>query len=115
MSAVPVTPKLLGILNITEDSFSDGGRYLEPQAALARAEHLSANGADIIDLGAASSNPDGKLVPADIEIARLAPVVAALCTKGIPVSVDTFSPEVQLWALKQGVDYLNDVQGFRHP
>jgi dihydropteroate synthase len=110
-----MTIKLLGILNITEDSFSDGGRYLEPQAALARAEHLSANGADIIDLGAASSNPDGKLVPADIEIARLAPVVAALCTKGISVSVDTFSPEVQLWALAQNVDYLNDVQGFRHP
>ena len=107
--------KLLGILNITEDSFSDGGRYLEPQAALARAEHLAANGTDIIDLGAASSNPNGKLVPSDIEIARLAPVVAALRAKGVPISVDTFSPEVQRWALGKKVDYLNDVQGFRHP
>lgn len=110
-----MTVSILGILNITEDSFSDGGRYLEPQAALARADHLANDGADIIDLGAASSNPDGKPVPADVEIARLAPVVAALRTKGVPVSVDTFSPEVQVWALGQGVDYLNDVQGFRHP
>ena len=91
------------------------GGILSPQAALARADELAKNGADIIDLGAASSNPDGKAVAADIEIARLAPVVAALRAKGVPVSVDTFSPEVQLWALKQGVDYLNDVQGFRHP
>ncbi|HTW35007.1 MAG TPA: dihydropteroate synthase [Rhizomicrobium sp.] len=110
-----MTVKLLGILNITEDSFSDGGRYLDPAAALARGEYLANNGADIIDLGAASSNPDGKPVPADIEIARLGPVVAALRAKGIPISVDTFSPEVQLWALEQDVDYLNDVQGFRHP
>ena len=108
-------PRLFGILNITEDSFSDGGRYLEPQAALARAEHLIADGADIIDVGAASSNPDGKLVAPDVEIARLAPVVAALRAKGVPVSVDTFSPEVQLWALGQNVDYLNDVRGFPHP
>lgn len=110
-----MTVKLLGILNITEDSFSDGGRYLEPQAALARADELAKNGADIIDLGAASSNPDGKAVPADVEIARLAPAVAALKAKGIPVSVDTFSPEVQLWALEQNVEFINDVQGFRHP
>jgi dihydropteroate synthase type 2 len=110
-----MTVSILGILNITEDSFSDGGRYLEPQAALARADYLAANGADIIDLGAASSNPDSKAVPPDVEIARLAPVVAALKTKGVPVSVDSFSPKVQLWAVGQGVDYLNDVQGFRHP
>ncbi|HUO93499.1 MAG TPA: dihydropteroate synthase [Rhizomicrobium sp.] len=106
--------KLLGILNITEDSFSDGGRYLEPAAAIARADYLATNGADIIDLGAASSNPDGKLVPADVEIARLTPVIAALRAKGVPVSVDSFSPEVQLWAVGQGADYINDVQGFRH-
>jgi len=110
-----MTLKLLGILNITEDSFSDGGRYLDPQKAIARGEYLAQNGADIIDLGAASSNPDGKPVAPDVEIARLAPVVAALRAKGVPVSVDTFSPEVQLWAVGQGVDYINDVQGFRHP
>lgn len=109
-----MTVKLLGILNITEDSFSDGGRYLEPEAAIARADYLAANGADVIDLGAASSNPDFKAVPPDVEIARLAPVVSMLRSKRIPVSVDTFSPEVQLWALEQGVDYLNDVRGFPH-
>jgi dihydropteroate synthase type 2 len=110
-----MTPKLLGILNITEDSFSDGGRYLAPEAAIARAEFLAGDGADIIDLGAASSNPDSKSVDADVEIARLAPVVDALKARGIPVSVDTFSLAVQRWALAEGVDYLNDVQGFRHP
>jgi dihydropteroate synthase type 2 len=107
--------KLLGILNITEDSFSDGGRYLQPVAAIARAEYLAENGADIIDLGAASSNPDSKAVPAEVEIARLAPVVRALQAKRVPVSIDSFSPEVQLWAAGQGADFINDVQGFRHP
>ena len=69
---------ILGILNITEDSFSDGGRYLAPQAALAHARKLSDDGADVLDLGAASCNPDAKHVPPDVEIARLAPIVAAL-------------------------------------
>jgi dihydropteroate synthase type 2 len=106
---------ILGILNITEDSFSDGGRYLEPDAAIARARFLASDGADIIDLGAASSNPDSKDVSADVEIARLAPVVRALHAANVAVSVDSFSPDVQRWALAQNVAYLNDVQGFRHP
>jgi dihydropteroate synthase type 2 len=106
---------IFGILNITEDSFSDGGRYLDEKAAIARAEFLAADGADVIDLGAASSNPDSKSVPPDVEIARLAPVVRTLAAAGVPVSVDSFSPEVQRWALDQDVACLNDVQGFRHP
>ena len=110
-----MTPSILGILNITDDSFSDGGRYLAPEAALARAEFLARDGADILDLGGASSNPDSKSVPPEVEIARLAPVVARLKEAGVPVSVDTFSPEVQRWALGEDVAYLNDVQGFRHP
>ena len=110
-----MTVTIFGVLNITEDSFSDGGRYLEPPAALARAEFLAKDGADIIDLGAASSNPDSKDVPPDVEIARLAPVVAALKAARIPVSVDSFSPPVQRWALGEDVDYVNDVQGFREP
>jgi dihydropteroate synthase type 2 len=101
----------LGILNITEDSFSDGGKYLDTDAALARARML-AKDADIIDLGAASSKPDAKPVSPDVEIARLAPVVAAVKKNSVTVSVDTFAPEVQRWALAQGVDYLNDVRGF---
>ncbi len=108
-------PVLLGILNITEDSFSDGGRYLAPDAAIARARALANDGAAIIDIGAASSNPTSKGVPPDIEIARMAPVVAVLRQESVPVSVDSFSVPVQRWALAQGVDYLNDIHGFPNP
>jgi len=104
--------KIFGIVNITEDSFSDGSKYLEPQAAIAHARKLAGDGADVIDLGAASSNPDAMPVSPDVETARLAPVVEALKRDGIPISIDSFTPEVQRWALTQGVDYLNDIQGF---
>lgn len=108
-------PRLLGIVNITEDSFSDGGRFLAPEAAVAHAENLVVQGAHAVDLGAASSNPNARDVPAEVEIARLAPVVRALKERRIPVSVDSFAPDVQRWALDRDVEYLNDVQGFRHP
>jgi len=107
-----MAPKLLGILNITEDSFSDGNKYLEPGAAIAHGRAL-AEDADILDLGAASSNPDAKPVAPEIEIARLAPVIEAL--KGVAISVDSFAPQVQRWALAQGVAYINDIQGFPYP
>ena len=107
--------KILGILNITEDSFSDGGKYLEPSAALAQADRLLSEGADILDIGAASSHPDAKAVPPEIEIARLAAVVPALHDVGASLSIDTFSLPVQRWALSQGVDYLNDIHGFADP
>jgi dihydropteroate synthase type 2 len=103
--------KILGIVNITNDSFSDGGKYLSAEAATAHARALAMN-ADILDLGAASSNPDAVAVAPDVEIARLAPVVAALKRDGASISIDSFAPEVQRWALAQGVDYLNDIQGF---
>jgi len=104
--------KIFGIVNITEDSFSDGGRYLAPEAAIAHARKLARDGADVIDLGAASSHPDSKPVEPKAEIARLAPVMEALKRDGIAISIDTFAPEVQAWALAQGADYLNDIQGF---
>ena len=104
--------KILGILNITSDSFSDGGKYLEPGAALAHADALAKDGADIIDIGAASSHPDAVPVDAETEIARLAAVLPALKEKGLSLSVDSFSLAVQCWALKQNVDYLNDIHGF---
>jgi dihydropteroate synthase type 2 len=107
--------KILGILNITEDSFSDGGRYLDPAAAIAHGEALAQDGADIIDIGAASSNPDARPVPPETEVARLAAVVLALKAKGIAVSIDSYTPEVQRWALEQGVGYLNDIHGFPDP
>ncbi|HJS44885.1 MAG TPA: dihydropteroate synthase [Rhizomicrobium sp.] len=104
--------KILGILNITSDSFSDGGKYLAPGAALAHADALAKDGADIIDIGAASSHPDAQAVAPDVEIARLAAVLPALKQKGLSLSVDSFSLAVQRWALKQGIDYLNDIHGF---
>jgi len=105
-------PLLVGILNITEDSFSDGGRYLDPAAALAQARRLVAGGADIVELGAAASNVAAKTVPAEEEIRRLDPVIAALKADGAAVSIDTFRPETQRFALARGVAYLNDIQGF---
>jgi dihydropteroate synthase type 2 len=109
---VRLRPTIFGIVNLTEDSFSDGGLYLSPQAALAHARKLIEGGADVLDLGAASSNPDAKQVPADVEIARLAPIVSALKKERCKISIDSFAPETQSWALAQNVDYLNDTQGF---
>lgn len=108
-------PTILGIVNLTEDSFSDGGRYLATEAALAHARNLARDGASVLDLGAAASNPDAKPVAPDEEVARLAPVVAALKKDGLAVSIDSFASEVQRWALAQRVDYLNDIQGFADP
>src|ERR1700692_3220294 len=105
-------PFLFGILNITEDSFSDGGRFLDPEAALAHAQKLVGDGADVLDIGAASSNPSSESVPPEIEIGRLAPVVLAAKEQGWKISVDSFASETQLWALDEGVEYLNDIQGF---
>jgi dihydropteroate synthase type 2 len=104
--------KILGILNITEDSFSDGGKFLAPEAALSQSESLLEEGADILDIGAASSHPDAKRVTSETEIARIASVIPALKAKGASLSIDTFSLPVQRWALAQGVDYLNDIHGF---
>jgi dihydropteroate synthase type 2 len=104
--------RILGILNITEDSFSDGGRFLAPDAALAQADRLTADGADAIDIGAASSNPDAQPVAPETEIMRLSAVLPVLKARGVSVSIDSFNPAVQRFALAQGVDYLNDIHGF---
>jgi dihydropteroate synthase type 2 len=103
---------IFGIVNITEDSFSDGGRYLDPAAAIAHARALAAAGAEVIDLGAAASNVDAKPVSAAEEIARLDPVIAALAADGIAISVDSCLPEVQRFAITRGVAFLNDIRGF---
>ena len=108
-------PRIAGIVNVTADSFSDGGRHLDPDAAVARARELVAAGADLIDLGAASSRPGATPVPAEDEVRRLVPVVERLLADGIVVSIDTFQPETQRWAIAQGVAFLNDIQGFPHP
>src|SRR5215469_217939 len=106
------SPCLFGIVNITEDSFSDGGRYLDPANAITHARALVAAGAEVIDLGAAASNVDAQPVSATEEIRRLDPVMAALAAEGTTISVDSFLPEVQRFAIASGVAFLNDIQGF---
>ncbi len=107
--------KIFGIVNITTDSFSDGGLYLEADKAIEHALQLVEDGADVIDLGAASSNPDTSEISVEEEIQRLQPVIKALKGKGVSISVDTFKPEVQRFCIEQGVDYINDIQGFPYP
>ena len=108
-------PKIVGVVNLTEDSFSDGGRYLEPRSAVAHARRLRQDGADVIDLGAASSHPDACKVSAAEEIERLQPVLTPLLQDGAVLSVDSYRGETQRFALAQGVSYLNDIQGFADP
>lgn len=116
MSLSPTNwPTIFGIVNVTEDSFSDGGRFLDPAAALGQARALLADGANVVDLGAAASNVDAKPVSAAEEIRRLDPLISALTANGTPVSVDSFLPEVQRFAIAHDVDYLNDIQGFPDP
>jgi dihydropteroate synthase type 2 len=108
-------PRVIGIVNITEDSFSDGGRYLHPAAATSHARKLRAEGADIIELGPAASHPDSAPVSAAEEQRRLAPVLGQLAAHGIPVSVDSFQPETLRFALSAGAACLNDIHGFGDP
>lgn len=108
-------PLLVGIVNITADSFSDGGRFLDPAAAIAHAKALAAGGADIVELGAAASNVAADPVPPAEEIRRLDPVVAALAGTATPLAIDTCQAETQRFALARGVGYLNDIRGFPDP
>jgi dihydropteroate synthase type 2 len=108
-------PRIVGIVNITEDSFSDGGRYLDPGAAVAYAGQLRAEGADIIELGPAASHPGSAPVSAAEEQRRLAPVLRRLAAEGIPVSVDSSRPETLRFAISAGAACLNDIHGFGDP
>ena len=104
-----------GIVNVTRDSFSDGGRFLRPEAALEHARQLLADGADVLDLGAESTHPDAEDVPADEELRRLRPVAEKLLERGATVSIDTCKPVVMRAMTALGVHWLNDVSGFRTP
>lgn len=108
-------PRVVGIVNITEDSFSDGGRYLDAAAAIAHARELRADGADIIELGPAASHPGSAPVTAAEERRRLAPVMERLAADGIPVSVDSSRSETQRFAISGGAACLNDIHGFGDP
>ena len=106
-------PLVMGILNVTPDSFFDGGRFDSLELALSRAEQMIAEEVDIIDIGGASSRPGASLLPLQEELRRVMPVLYALRDCGKPLSVDTSNPEVMREALAAGADMINDVAGFR--
>jgi dihydropteroate synthase len=107
-------PLVMGVLNVTPDSFSDAGQYLDPEAALDRALELEAEGADLIDLGGESTRPGAILVSAEVELARILPVVKHLQGRlTIPLSVDTWKASVAAAALKEGAEIINDVSAGR--
>src|SRR4051812_26821697 len=108
-------PEIVGIVNLTEDSFSDGGRFLDPTAAIAHGERLLGEGADWLDLGAESSNPDGQAVPPGVQIARLRPVLEHFARRGARLSVDTHHPEVMRAALDLGAGMINDITALADP
>lgn len=107
-------PRIMGILNLTPDSFSDGGEFAAPDRALAQAERMLAEGADMLDLGGESTRPGASEVPVAEEIARTAPVIAALRARGVtaPISIDTRKAAVARAALDAGADLVNDVSAF---
>ncbi|WP_372638361.1 dihydropteroate synthase [Cohnella sp.] len=105
---------IMGILNATPDSFSDGGRYNEAEAAAARAEQMAAEGADIIDIGGESTRPGHDPISAEEELARILPVIRAVKARvKLPISVDTYKAETARRALEAGADIINDVWGFK--
>ena len=107
-------PLVMGVLNVTPDSFSDGGRFVDPQRAIGQAQRMIAEGADIIDIGAESTRPYGaEPVSYDEELARLAPVLPAVVKLKTPVSIDSMKPAIATWALDQGAAMVNDVWGLQ--
>lgn len=106
---------LVGILNVTPDSFSDGGEHADPEAAVAHGLALVEDGAVIVDVGGESTRPGAKPVELDEELRRIMPVVERLAEAGVAVSVDTYKPEVASRALDTGAVVVNDVTGFRNP
>ena len=108
-------PRVMGIVNVTPDSFFDGGVHASPVTALAHCERLVGEGADILDIGGASSRPGAVRLSAADELARVLPVLRAALTLGVPVSVDTCTPEVMQAALGIGVDIVNDIRALRAP
>ena len=107
-------PAVMGVLNVTPDSFSDGGQFMAPERALAQAQRMIAEGADVIDIGAESTRPYGaQPVSADEERKRLQPVLAEVIALGVPVSIDSMKSSVVAWALDAGAAMANDVWGLQ--
>lgn len=105
---------IMGILNVTPDSFSDGGHWIDPETAVVRARQMVAEGADLIDVGGESTRPGAEKVPLDVELSRVIPVVRRLVQElDVPLSVDTYKAEVARRALEQGAHIINDVTGLK--
>jgi dihydropteroate synthase len=107
-------PLVMGILNVTPDSFSDGGQFFAPETAMAAGEKMLAAGADILDVGGESTRPDAAPVTPDEEIARIIPVIRALAAKGAVISADTRNAATMAAALDAGATIINDVSGLKH-
>ncbi len=101
----------MGVLNITPDSFSDGGEFLSPEAALAQAKLLISQGADILDIGGESTRPGAKRVDLTTEQSRILPVIDAVRGLGVPISIDTMNSQTAVLALEAGATIINDVSG----
>ena len=108
-------PRVMGIVNVTPDSFSDGGAHATAQAAVRHCEQLIEEGADILDIGGESTRPGSPAVPLQEELARVVPVVREAVKLGVPVSVDTYKPEVMRVVLEIGADIINDIWALRRP
>ena len=108
-------PRVMGIVNATPDSFSDGGLHADASAAMAHCDRLMQEGADLLDIGGESTRPGARQPDLDEELARVLPVLRHAVTLGVPVSVDTSRPEVMAAALNAGVDIVNDVRSFGRP
>jgi len=108
-------PRVMGIVNVTPDSFSDGGAFDDATAALRHCEALIGQGADILDIGGESTRPGSPAVPLELELARVLPVVREAVTLGVAISVDTYKPEVMQQVLDLGADIINDIWALRRP
>lgn len=108
-------PRVMGIVNVTPDSFSDGGAHASTQAALQHCEQLLKEGADILDIGGESTRPGSPAVPLDAELARVLPVVREAVKLNVPISIDTYKPEVMRAVLDLGADIVNDIWALRQP
>ncbi|MBV9262533.1 MAG: dihydropteroate synthase, partial [Pseudolabrys sp.] len=108
-------PLVMGVLNVTPDSFSDGGAFIEPETAISHARQMVGEGADIIDVGAESTRPYGGMQPVsdNDEVSRLSPILGAVAALGLPVSIDTLKCSTAEWALDRGASILNDVWGLQ--
>jgi len=114
MTSPPSSPRVMGVVNVTPDSFSDGGRFLDPAVALAQARRLIADGADLLDIGGESTRPGATPVPAGEEIARVVPLIAAIrAESAVAISIDTMKPAVARAAVAAGATLWNDVTALR--